>query len=116
MFPVYGSASLFGLYVLIKKFSKELVGYLLSFYFGIVGVFSAMTFLEGFMPESIYALKKNSIIKYKVDFKFITEIKFDININQLDILTGLISLIPTYFYLTTKHWNLNNMFAIVFSV
>ena len=34
----------------------------------------------------------------------------------MDILTGLISAVPTYFYLTTNHWNLNNLLGISFSV
>jgi len=34
----------------------------------------------------------------------------------MDILTAVISFIPVYFYLTTGHWNLNNLFGLSFSI
>jgi minor histocompatibility antigen H13 len=40
MFPIYGSGTLFGLYVLIKIFSKEWVNLLLTVYFVGLGIFA----------------------------------------------------------------------------
>jgi len=37
MFPIYGSCVLFGLYLLVKNFNKDMVSYLLSFYFAFLG-------------------------------------------------------------------------------
>lgn len=37
MFPFYGSAVLFSLYLLCKHFNQELVSTLLSFYFALLG-------------------------------------------------------------------------------
>ena len=38
MFPIIGSATLFGLYLLFKFFSKEYINYLLTAYFGLMGI------------------------------------------------------------------------------
>jgi hypothetical protein len=40
MFPIIGSAVLFGLYLLFKTFSKEYINMLLTAYFLLVGFFS----------------------------------------------------------------------------
>ena len=38
MFPIYGSISLFTLYLLFKYLDKELINYLLTVYFVVLGV------------------------------------------------------------------------------
>lgn len=38
MFPIIGSATLFGLYLLFTYFDKEYINYLLTAYFAILGI------------------------------------------------------------------------------
>ena len=47
---------------------------------------------------------------------FIKENNMEINISVNDIVTGLISSIPTAFYLYTNHCNLNNLFGLSFTL
>lgn len=46
------------------------------------------------------------IVNKEVDLKF----------DKMDLLTLIISAVPTLFYFFTKHWLLNNLFGIAFSI
>jgi minor histocompatibility antigen H13 len=46
MFPVYGSAVLFGLYVLFKFIDKSLLSSLFNVYFSVLGLLCLMGLLE----------------------------------------------------------------------
>lgn len=63
MFPIYGSCVLFGLYLLVKHFNKDMISYLLSFYFAFLGQMAMITLIEKFIiPSSIESLKSNVLL------------------------------------------------------
>ena len=60
MFPIYGSAVLFGLYLILSYLSAEYVNYLFSAYFSILGIaaltkifVSIIRGISGFRPDGI---------------------------------------------------------------
>lgn len=70
-FPLVGSAMLFGLYILFKLFSKDLINLLLTAYFLFLGFFSLVkTFghlLEGFLPAPGAPIFTVPVIPYVLD-------------------------------------------------
>jgi minor histocompatibility antigen H13 len=76
MFPVYGSFSLFGLYLLFKFFDKAWINYLLTCYFVLLGV-GALT--QVLVSISTYFYGKEIPGQYQFLFKVKSkgrEIKF----------------------------------------
>lgn len=62
-------------------------------------------------------MQRKSVIKTNFNLNLIfTKKAVDINLNQADILAGVVALIPTVGYYTTKHWILNNLFGVAFSI
>lgn len=119
MFPVYGSFVLFGLYVLFKFFDKSLLSSLFNVYFSFLGLLCLMGLLEDILNPYLPSLKKVIVFKinYNVPlFKIISCDKIDFDFNQMNVLTALISLVPTIYYFITKNWIANNIFGIAFSI
>ena len=117
MFPVYGSAVLFGLYVVFKFINKDLFGTVLTLYFGMLGQFCVMSFIETTLGKSAESMKSKVLFKsnFKLNLIFKTE-DVNIEINQLNLILFLVTLVPTTLYLLTQNWLLNNFFGLIFSV
>lgn len=116
MFPVYGSCTLFGLYLLIKFINKDLIGYLFQAYFSLIGMVCLMQIIQNLLPAQLQGYKTKMIVQRKVSFNIVKLIEFDFEFSQMDAITAMIAVVPTYFYLVTNHWNFNNLFGISFSV
>jgi minor histocompatibility antigen H13 len=117
MFPVYGSGVLFGLYVVFKFFDKNILNTILSVHFTFFGFLSLIQLLcyhlEKFFPE----WQKVNIIKKKLDIKLpFYQKTLDISVSKSEMIAGIISVIPTIAYFATKHWLLNNLFGVAFSI
>ena len=54
--------------------------------------------------------------KFNLNLLFYEVKDIEVKITKLNVTTFLISLMPTLFYLYTKHWISNNLFGIVFSI
>jgi minor histocompatibility antigen H13 len=120
MFPVYGSCFLFGLYIVFKVFSKELINYLLSAYFILFGIGAmVMTFSP---VVGIVFPKSTNEKKYPISFKFLTIIPgvtqdmVEFTPTIVDGVTCFISLIFCVWYLQSKHWIANNILGFSFSL
>ena len=117
MFPVYGSAVLFGLYVVFKFFDKNLLNTILSVHFTFFGFLSLVQLLcyhlEKFFPEwqKVYVFKK----KFEIKIPFYQK-TLDISISKGEMVAAIISVFPTIGYFATKHWLLNNLFGVAFSI
>jgi len=125
LFPVYGSAFLFGLYLLFKFFDKDLVNFVLSFYFLVLGII-AMTHLlskvlgKVFGSSSSNKKKSNSnktLFTLKVP-KLLQSIvdKEQISPDIFDLISFVISTGMGIWYIQTKHWIANNILGLTFSV
>src|SRR5689334_14897139 len=69
MFPLVGSAVLFGLYILFKYFSKEYINLLLTGYFLLFGLGALSTTLAPWLEDIVnHAFGKQKRKPYKIDF------------------------------------------------
>jgi len=119
MFPVYGSAVLFGLYVLFKFIDKSLLSTLFNVYFSFLGLLCLMGLLEDIIHPYLPTLRKVNLFKIDYNFpalKFAGLDKIQFDFNQLNLLSLAISLVPTIYYFMTKNWITNNIFGIAFSI
>jgi minor histocompatibility antigen H13 len=115
MFPVIGSCTLFGLYVVFKIFHKDYVNLLFHFYFTIIGTYSVKAIIyEKLIRISLfYNLSKTHIMTVP-KIPYLNE--GPVEINQLDIVSYLLASIVGIAYFITKNWTLNNIFGICFSI
>lgn len=134
--PFIASGVLFGMYVLFKIFSKEYIGPLISCYFCVLGVLALsqlisplgnrcvphfirsepyhLILIKGermfFMLKYMYYLFSFMYLAlgnhYIIDYLFTT----------LDVVWLIVSAGIGIWYLVTKHWIANNIFAIAFAV
>ena len=119
MFPVYGSGVLFGLYLLFKFINKDLLSSLFNVYFSFLGLLCLMGLLEDIIHPFLPTLRKSIVFKVNKTIPFLKVLKMDkieFDINQMNILTLVISLFPTVYYFITKNWIVNNIFGIAFSI
>jgi len=120
MFPVYGSCFLFGLYIVFKVFSKELINYLLSAYFIIFGIGAmVMTFSPAigiFFPHSMNEKKYPISLNFLSFIPGVTPDMLKFTPTIVDGVTCFISLIFCVWYLQSKHWIANNILGFSFSL
>ena len=117
MFPVYGSCVLFGLYMVYKTFDKDMLNKILSVHFTFFGFLSLLQ-LVSYHLEKVFPLWRDQIVidrKFTLKLPFLTK-EFDICVKKSELIAGIISTPPTVAYFATKHWLLNNLFGIAFSI
>jgi len=118
-FPVVGSVSLFTLYLAFKFLNKDLVNYLISFYFAMIGCFAITASLSSVF-DMISPIKrkvyKKIIVKHPLPEFLGGESPWDLSLDcsTTDILAFLCSLILSAVYIKSKHWLMNNLMAISF--
>ncbi|KAI9011743.1 minor histocompatibility antigen H13 [Hyaloraphidium curvatum] len=112
MFPIIGSATLFGLYLLFTYFDKEYINYLLTAYFAILGVgamvkaiMAASRAVTGWELRGDYRIdmwkKDKEILSYHFSVYLLCVIAF--------------ASILTVIYVLHKHWLLSNIYGEAFS-
>ncbi|CAG8457593.1 10707_t:CDS:2 [Paraglomus brasilianum] len=111
MFPLIGSGVLFGLYLVFRLFNKEYVNYLVTAYFGFLGIAATTT-------VGIYIVKKAGGVKldpYKIVVtKKAKEIyRFSFSTVQLGVAVG--SVVLTIYYVLTKNWIASNILGLSFA-
>lgn len=111
MFPVIGSATLFGLYVLFKMFSKEYVNMLLLAYFLFFGAFSLTGML---VPVVHFLFRAPRDHRVRVHLPFYGEIDFHWGLSEVIALS--ISCVLCAIYAYSRHWMASNAIAVALSV
>lgn len=112
-FPLIASCSLFGLGLAFKYFDKDSVNLVLSCYIGCAGLYTLVATLSPIVSMIVPSIKENEFYaKFKLPF---TD-AFEINFSWSDIVSTIASAIFCYFYFTTKHFMLNNIFGISFCI
>lgn len=116
LFPVYGSAVLFGLYIVFKNFDKDILNKILSVHFTFFGFLSLLSLvayhLEKLNPSWNQVFFQKS---FNLNLPLVSK-KFDISLKTSEMIAGIIAIPPTIAYFATKHWLLNNLFGIAFSI
>jgi minor histocompatibility antigen H13 len=115
MFPVIGSAVLFGLYVLFQLFSKDYVNLLLTVYFLFLGFYAlAETFVHVIVKVSpALNNSKSRSFSYRLPWKSEQE---TIQFNNADIVSWIFAVICLIWYSITKNWISNNLIGLAFCV
>ena len=115
LFPVMGSAVLFGLYLLFKFFNEKYLNVLLHIYFVLIGSFSIGQLIE----EKINEKEPFKTFNDKNVF-YIPKIPYfnpdGATVTLLNIITFCLGLIVGVIYYMKKNWILNNILGMAFSV
>lgn len=117
MFPLIGSCMLFGLYVLFKVFDKEWVNLLLTAYFAILGTYSLTAAFDPLVESLIFTTicKQAQVIKKSYRIPYVSE-TLDIDLTRSQAFTSIFAAIFAGTWFKTRHFILNNMFGIAFSI
>jgi len=111
---------LFGLYIIFKLFSKELINYLLSAYFilfGIGAMVMSFTPVVGiFFPKSVNEKKYPISLPFLSFIPGLTKENLDFAPTLVDGVTCIFSFIFCFWYLQSKHWIANNILGFSFSL
>ncbi|KAI9467894.1 peptidase A22B, signal peptide peptidase, partial [Coemansia mojavensis] len=111
MFPVYGSAALFSMYVVFKYLNADWVNMLLSSYFALLGV-AAVTQVGVRLVKSISGLK---LPLYHVHLVHRHKTMAHVRFSNLHLAMVGVSALLTGFYMYTKNWLASNLFGLAFS-
>ena len=115
IFPIMGSAVLFGLYLLFKFFNEKYLNILLHLYFTLIGSFSIGQLIE----EKIIEKEPFKSLSEKKAFS-IPKIPYlnpeGATVSLLNIVTFSLGLIVGVIYFLKKNWILNNILGMAFSV
>lgn len=108
---------LLSLYLVFKVIDKKFLTYLFAIYFSICGIFCAMSMLEYYLIDYFPGYNHSVIInkKFNINLGF-TSTVLPFKFTTMDIITFILAAPITGYYAFTRHWLLNNLFGILFSV
>ena len=115
LFPLIGSAVLFGLYLLFKFFNEKYLNLLLHIYFTLIGAFSIGQLIEEKIidKEPFKKMGNEDLIKIPKIPYFNPE---GSKITKLNIITFTLGLSIGILYFIRKNWILNNILGMAFSI
>ncbi|KAE8212727.1 hypothetical protein CF319_g918 [Tilletia indica] len=112
LFPVFGSAVLFGMYLTFRYIDKAYINILLSVYFGIVGVFAVATAsingARGIVGRKVW--KKMGV--YKVSISKQDKDIFRTAFTNAHLPFVLLSILLVTYYVATRNWVASNIVAL----
>jgi len=111
-FPLFGSASLFSLYLAFKFLDKELVNLLIGLYFCAIGCVALYATIAP--PSYGPSISMDWKYEHRLLPKFISPLEIQFNVSACEILVFIGCMIFCGFYFSTKHWALNNILGICF--
>lgn len=112
LFPVIGSITLGGLFLAFNFFNKEMINILFHYYFSVIGIFVISTFFYNRFKS--FTNLSNRIVFTLPKIPFLTEEPTPIDL--LYLLLSILSSIIGFSYFLTKHYYLNNIYGIFFSL
>ena len=112
LFPVIGSFTLGGLFLAFTYFNKDNLNILFHYYFTFIGMVVIATFFYNRLKDYVSISKKH--LFSIPPLKFITDEPTPIDLLYL-ILISLSSIVAVAYYMT-KHYYLNNVYGIFFSI
>ncbi|KAF9974132.1 hypothetical protein BGZ65_008894 [Modicella reniformis] len=115
MFPLFGSITLFGLYLVFRFIDKTYVNYLLSAYFGILGVMATTQVGVNCVAPFVKLLGINVEKWHLILTKKKKEI-FSSKFTILHLIMMAASVVLSGYYILTKNWIASNAFGIAFSI
>ncbi|KAG0239114.1 signal peptide peptidase-domain-containing protein [Mortierella sp. GBAus27b] len=115
MFPLFGSATLFGLYLVFRFLDKTYVNYLLTAYFGALGIMATTQVGVGCITPFV------NLLGIKVEKWHLTLTKqkkevYSTKFNILHMIMMVASALLSAYYIVTKNWIASNIFGISFAI
>ncbi|KAG0004320.1 hypothetical protein BGZ80_002590 [Entomortierella chlamydospora] len=115
MFPVFGSITLFGLYLVFRYIDKAYVNYLLTAYFGVLGVMATTQVGVNCIAPIV------KLVGIKVDKWHLTLTKkkkeiYSSKFTILHLIMMVASVLMSGYYVATKNWIASNIFGICFAL
>ncbi|KAF9933167.1 hypothetical protein FBU30_006333 [Linnemannia zychae] len=120
MFPVFGSMTLFGLYLVFRYVDKTYVNYLITAYFGLLGIM-ATTQVGVNCVAPIVKLLGINVDKWNLALtrkrKGMGHQEFySVHFTILHMILAVVSALLSAYYIATKNWIASNIFGICFSL
>ncbi|KAF9438882.1 hypothetical protein BGZ76_003568 [Entomortierella beljakovae] len=115
MFPVLGSITLFGLYLVFRYIDKTYVNYLLTAYFGILGVM-ATTQVGVNCVAPIVKLVGINVDKWHLTLTKKKKELYSAKFTILHLIMMVASVLMSGYYVATKNWIASNIFGICFAL
>lgn len=112
-FPIYASCFLLGFYLVYKVLPKEVFTLIINCYFSLTIVLSTSSIFNDAIPFSeeqkkvFFSMPLHRWIQNVLEVK-----KFDVSTSR--IVSIVLAALPVGLYFYTRHWALNNIFAILF--
>ncbi|KAJ2959911.1 hypothetical protein NQZ79_g4694 [Umbelopsis isabellina] len=116
MFPVFGSAVLFSLYLLFRFLDKEYINYLLTAYFALLGCAAVAKVGLLVSKKAIPAGILKHVEKYKITISKKGKHVYNASFTFIHALLFAASIFLTLFYVLTKNWIASNVFGLSFAV
>ncbi|KAI1316461.1 hypothetical protein EDD11_009951 [Mortierella claussenii] len=115
MFPVFGSITLFGLYLVFRFVDKTYVNYLLTAYFGLLGVM-ATTQVGVNCVAPIVKLVGINVDKWHLRLTKKKKELYSAKFTILHLIMTVASVLLSGYYVATKNWVASNIFGICFAL
>ncbi|KAF9574346.1 hypothetical protein EC968_006680 [Mortierella alpina] len=115
MFPVFGSMTLFGLYLVFRYVDKTYVNYLLTAYFGLLGVM-ATTQVGVHCVAPIVKLVGVNVDRWHLTLTKKKKELYAAKFTILHLIMMVASVLLSGYYVATKNWIASNIFGICFAL
>ncbi|KAF9127437.1 hypothetical protein BGW39_005892 [Mortierella sp. 14UC] len=115
MFPIFGSMTLFGLYLVFRFVDKTYVNYLLTAYFGLLGVM-ATTQVGVNCVSPIVKLLGINVDKWHLTLTKKKKELYAAKFTILHLIMMVASVLLSGYYVATKNWIASNIFGICFAL
>ncbi len=114
-FPIIASCFLFGFYLLYKFVNKDIVNFLITLQFCLATIISTSSMLLTYFD---FSKPMKAVIRHVNPWEFLKKyLDFtEFDISYASIITTVTCSIPVILFYITKHWFLNNVFGILFSI
>ncbi|KAF9543043.1 hypothetical protein EC957_001327 [Mortierella hygrophila] len=115
MFPIFGSMTLFGLYLVFRFVDKTYVNYLLTAYFGLLGVM-ATTQVGVNCVAPIVKLLGIKLDRWHLNLTKKKKELYAAKFTILHLIMMVASVLLSGYYVATKNWIASNLFGICFAL
>ncbi|KAG0357015.1 hypothetical protein BG005_004019 [Podila minutissima] len=115
MFPLFGSMTLFGLYLVFKYIDKTYVNYLLTAYFGLLGVMATTQVGVNIVNPIIKVLGIN-VDKWHLNLTKKKKELYSAKFTIIHLFMMVASILLSGYYVATKNWIASNIFGICFAL
>lgn len=107
-FPLFGSASLFSLYLAFKFLSPELVNLLIGIYFGVIGCLAMTATFSPWVPT------QGKQFKFHWKLPLLGDVDLEFTVAEAAVF--VLSAIFCGYYYNSKNWAMNNVLGICFCI